>query len=138
VALSGAISGTLALGGARVRATRTDRAETYVAWLDPGGAYRDATVLDLTPNAGLGVDDSGTATLGGYRPNPDTYLLERVEFDGSSVTEVTELGGHELTRGLFHGTAGAPVVDRAGNAYWSVTACMQPEQSASFLLKVAR
>jgi hypothetical protein len=138
VALSGAISGSLELGGTQLRATRTDRAETYVAWLDPGGAYLDSTVLDLTPNSGLGVDDSGTATIAGYRPNPDTYLLERIEFDGSSVTGVTELGGHELTRGLFRGTASAPAVDRAGNAYWSVTARLLPEQSAQFLLKVAR
>ena len=138
VALSGALSGTLELGGAELRATRTDRAQTYVAWLDPGGAYLDAAVVDLTPNAGLGVDDTGTATLGGYRPNPNTFLLERIEFDGSSVTGVTELGGHELTRGLFRGTASAPAVDRAGNAYWSVTARMLPEQSTSFLVKVAR
>ncbi|HSU39363.1 MAG TPA: hypothetical protein VLJ38_07340, partial [Polyangiaceae bacterium] len=138
VAVSGSISGTLELGGAPLRATRTDRAETFVAWLDPAGAYLDGSVLDVTPNSGLGLDDTGTATIGGYRPNPNTYVLERIEFDGSSVTGVTELGGHELTRGLFLGTASAPTVDRAGNTYWSVTARMLPEQSASFLMKVSR
>jgi hypothetical protein len=53
------------------------------------------------------------------------------------VTSVTELGGHELTRGLMLGTATAPSVDRVGNAYWPISARMLPEQTANFVVKVA-
>jgi hypothetical protein len=136
VVLSGSLAGSVDFGGALLEVTRGDGAQTFVAWLDGAGEYEDGIVVELVPNAGLGVDASGTVTLGGYRPDPDTFLLERFAFDGSRIAGVTELGGHELTQGLFLGTASAPSVDAAGNVYWSVSARMLPEQSAELLLKL--
>jgi hypothetical protein len=135
IVASGAVSGTLELGGAVLGATRGDAAETFVAWLDGAGNYRAGAVLELVPNDRLAVDETNTVTLGGNRTNPDVFVLERLAFDGNTV-DVAELGGHELLRGLFLGTALAPSVDRHGNAYWFVAPRIVPGASASFLLKL--
>jgi hypothetical protein len=113
----GSIDGTIDFGGTPFTARSSEGFQGLFGSLGPDGTPRFVRLTTMESVKRAIADDAGNVIVVGTRVNPDEWVLDRFDANGTLSAEFT---GDELLPGLPLGSSGDVAVDSAGAVHWQV------------------